>query len=587
MRVGSNALKLSFAAVGALCAVAGVVFARPFISVGGLVVASSAATAVFLAPRVRNQQTSPLATDEAPSLEGALLTARLAGDEVPDVRLVDPEPVGVEPSDALESFARSVSGVGEVLAAHLWLLDPATQTMRMVAAVGSLRPDGEPVPASDSLAGRTATEGIARLEADRRAIVEDVERTVWHYAVPLRTPTAAGVAILDLTSADEPDRPRLNRAAAHARGALTAALALYVSRLETEGAEMLLATASELFRLVDELALLKLALGRAMGLSHAETGSIMLVSEDDGRMRIGASVGLPEHVARTTEVSAGEGIAGWVLATGKSMIVEDLEDRGPRSRRHGIRSAAAVPIADEDGIIGVLNVGNRSFQTRVFSTHLVALEALGRALALAIRNARAVETTRDLYFDTVKALALALETKDPYSRGTTERVHELSTRLGEFMGLTDAELGALGIASLLHDLGMAAAGDVTQVSERPLTTVEWGMLKMHPVIAADVLEQAESLRQAVPIVYHHHERYDGSGYVLGLAGEQIPIGARVLSVADAFVAMTSPRPYRGPMSQAEALAELTANAGTQFDPEVVGALAELLGSSEKKSPVQS
>jgi HD-GYP domain-containing protein (c-di-GMP phosphodiesterase class II) len=144
------------------------------------------------------------------------------------------------------------------------------------------------------------------------------------------------------------------------------------------------------------------------------------------------------------------------------------------------------------------------------------------------------------------------------------------------MGLTGGELQALRIAALLHDLGMPAVAHATSASNRPLTTVEWGILKTHPVIAADILEQAPPLRNAVPLVYHHHERYDGAGYVLGLAGEQIPLGARVLSVADAYVSITSPRPYRTALTAEQALAELTAKSGTQFDPVVVRALRDVI-----------
>jgi len=194
-----------------------------------------------------------------------------------------------------------------------------------------------------------------------------------------------------------------------------------------------------------------------------------------------------------------------------------------------------------------------------------------------LRSAQAVESSRDLYFDTLKALALALETKDPYARGTTEKVLGLATALGRRMALEPRQQQALRVAALLHDVGMAAVGDAAAVGDRPLSTVEWGLLKMHPVIAADVLSQAPALHDAVPIVYHHHEHFDGDGYVVGLSGEQIPIGARILAVADAFTAMTSDRPYRQARSAAEALQEIEALSGSQFDPDVVAVLFEVVG----------
>ncbi len=233
----------------------------------------------------------------------------------------------------------------------------------------------------------------------------------------------------------------------------------------------------------------------------------------------------------------------------------------------------AVPIADAEGLIGVLNVGSTSFHARFSATHLTSLEALGSIIGIALRNAEAIADSQDLYLDTVKALALALETKDPYSRGSTERVLELAVRLGTELELGDADLQALRVASLLHDIGMAAAGDLSAAGSRPLTTVERAMLKMHPVIAADVLRQTRALRAAVPIVYHHHEHYDGSGYVAGIAGDAIPLGARILSVADAYISMTSPRSYRDAIDPETAVRLVEEAAGTQFDPAVTAILS--------------
>lgn len=192
-----------------------------------------------------------------------------------------------------------------------------------------------------------------------------------------------------------------------------------------------------------------------------------------------------------------------------------------------------------------------------------------------MRNARAIALAHDLYFDTLKALAIAMEAKDPYSRGATDRVTDLTLGLGRAMAMSPDEIAALRIAALLHDIGMAAAGDVVSVTARQLSTVEWGMLKMHPVIAAEILAQAPALRGAIPIVAHHHEHYDGGGYTGGLAGDTIPLGARVLAIADAYVAMTSERPYRRAKTPAEAMEVLVEESGSQFDPSVVQALVEL------------
>jgi HD-GYP domain-containing protein (c-di-GMP phosphodiesterase class II) len=265
-----------------------------------------------------------------------------------------------------------------------------------------------------------------------------------------------------------------------------------------------------------------------------------------------------------------------VLSSDKPLLVEDLPGSGTSPRRD-VRSAVSVPISDEEGVVGVLNVGSRAFPARFTRAHMDAVEVLGRQACVAYRNAVAVDSVRDLYLSTLRTLAVAIESKDPYSRGSTDRVLDLCSALGRMMGMEGDELVSLEVAALFHDMGMAAVGGVVSTGDRPLSTVERGLLKMHPVIAADILEQAPALAAVAPIVYHHHEHYDGTGYANGVSGEDIPLGARVLSVVDAYVAMTSARPYRAALSVKEAASEIRDHAGTQFDPEVVDRFLEMLG----------
>ena len=153
---------------------------------------------------------------------------------------------------------------------------------------------------------------------------------------------------------------------------------------------------------------------------------------------------------------------------------------------------------------------------------------------------------------------------------------DIATALGRGMHLETTEQQAVEVAALLHDIGMGMIGEAVGASERPLSTIEQGLLKAHPVLAAEVIAEVPALQAVAPIVYHHHEWFDGHGYVGGLAGESIPVGARILAVADAFVSMTSDRPYRDAMTVAMALRELRAKCGSQFDPDVVDVFERLL-----------
>jgi HD-GYP domain-containing protein (c-di-GMP phosphodiesterase class II) len=493
-------------------------------------------------------------------------------------------PISAEPGDVVAALAENAEVAGEILAAHLWLEDTPSATLRLVAAWGQSVPDSTPVEIQSTTLGRALSSGSPTLKIEKNGQEVRGSSLVWRYAVPVETGDARGVAAVDLAGT-KPDRTVLENTTAGMRPALTGALAIHVAHQQSSAAHVLLEAARDLSRLVDEQAVTATLLQRAVDMANADTGSVMLIGED-GALTIAAATGLPDDVVAQTRVSEGEGIAGWVYATRKPLVVEDLAGSSARSRRHGIRSAVSVPIGDEDGVLGVLNVGSRTFSARFSRSHMDALESLGMIGAVALRGAQAVVSSRDLYFDTLKALALALETKDPYARGTTEKVLAIATELGERMGLGARTHQALRVAALLHDVGMAAVGEAAAVGDRPLSTVEWGLLKMHPVIAADVISQAPALRDAVPIVYHHHEHYDGGGYVGGLAGDAIPIGARVLAVADAFVAMTSDRPYRRALSDADALREIETAAGTQFDPAVVERLIETVGRPEEPVAVE-
>jgi HD-GYP domain-containing protein (c-di-GMP phosphodiesterase class II) len=466
------------------------------------------------------------------------------------------------------------------------LRDEASGTLRQVAAVGPLQPSAQPLPldGDDALAQACAT-GEPRIAALARLATGAGETTLWRHAFPVSATSADGAVGIDVRGTVAPDAALINSILASLRGSFAAALVQHVARTEIDAAQRLLESARELSRILDEEQVLERALAQAMALSDAATGSVMLLDEDTGRLTIAISRGLPDDVVRTTSLAEGEGIAGWVLATAQPLLVEDLPARAPAARRHGVRSAVSVPIADDDGVLGVLNVGSKSFPARFSRSHLNAIEVLGKQTATALRNARAVRRTRALYFDTLTALALALETKDPYSRGGTKRVVDLALALGRCFDLEPEDAEALHVAALVHDLGMVVAGESVATAARPLSTVERALIKMHPRIAAEMLAEAPALERVVPIVYHHHEWYDAGGYASGLAGERIPLGARILAVADAYVAMTSPRPYRPAATEREALRELSDKAGTQFDPDVVEALKQLLeGRGERVPP---
>jgi len=177
------------------------------------------------------------------------------------------------------------------------------------------------------------------------------------------------------------------------------------------------------------------------------------------------------------------------------------------------------------------------------------------------------------------ALALSVEEKDEATKGHCSRIEQLALQTGERLGLNGEQLIALSYAAYLHDVGKVRVPDEILTKPGPLTEEEWKEMRKHPIHGAEMLREKEFLRDAAEIVRTHHERYDGTGYPRGLKGEEIPIEARIISVVDAYDAMTSDRPYRPAMSREEAIEELKKNAGTQFDPRVVKVFLLVLGRS--------
>jgi putative nucleotidyltransferase with HDIG domain len=175
----------------------------------------------------------------------------------------------------------------------------------------------------------------------------------------------------------------------------------------------------------------------------------------------------------------------------------------------------------------------------------------------------------------VEALATALDAKNPFMCGHSERVAETALLLAQEMGLCPSMQAVIHIGAHLHDIGKIGVPDFVLNKPGKLTETELVMVRQHPEIGSNIVSKIKVLRPVIDIVRHHHERYDGQGYPDGLSGGEISLGARIVAVADAFDAMTSARPYRPALSRREAMREMRRCRGSQFDPEVVDALVAL------------
>lgn len=180
------------------------------------------------------------------------------------------------------------------------------------------------------------------------------------------------------------------------------------------------------------------------------------------------------------------------------------------------------------------------------------------------------------YLESVQTLRYTVEAKDPYTRGHSDRVSAYSVLIGKYLNLSDEDLKTLEVGGLFHDIGKIGIPDSILLKESKLTDDEYSEIKNHPSIGAHILCNAAIFQDIIPVVKHHHERYDGHGYPGQLKGEDIPYMARIAAVADTFDAMTSKRTYRDPLPLEVVTAEIEKCSGTQFDPEIAKVFLDIL-----------
>ena len=214
-------------------------------------------------------------------------------------------------------------------------------------------------------------------------------------------------------------------------------------------------------------------------------------------------------------------------------------------------------------------------QLIVFARELGDLYRLERARTAELEQVLA--SLQQTYIATMKSLAQVIEAKDRTTRGHLDRTQAYGIALARKIDETLVETPTLGYGFFLHDIGKVGIPEQILCKDGPLTEPEWLVMRSHPVIGADIVAPMGFLAETVDLIRHHHEWFDGSGYPDGLAGEAIPLTARIFSVADSFDAMTSDRPYRDSIGIERALGEIRGGAGTQFDPDIVDAFVEMVG----------
>ncbi len=284
----------------------------------------------------------------------------------------------------------------------------------------------------------------------------------------------------------------------------------------------------------------------------------------------------------------GEGVVGWALMHGHTTWTRNLfEDAryhrvAEIARERGWVSTAAAAIVLDGEILGALVVGHAEVHDFT-PDELEAIERTADQAALAISNARQRDALQRMALDTATVLSSVIETRDAYTGDHCARMVGYAGLTAAALTLSPKEIEVVKLGAALHDVGKIVVPDYILRKPEQLTPDEYAIIKQHCYHGGQICKKVPFLEPVHKLVYHHHERFDGDGYPDGLAGEAIPLGARIIAVADAYDAMTSDRPYRKSLGFDIACDRLNSGSGSQWDPRVIDAFLESLRTSDLRA----
>ena len=329
-------------------------------------------------------------------------------------------------------------------------------------------------------------------------------------------------------------------------------------------------------------------LNTLLSLSGLQAGVIYIVAGDAKTMKARVAAGLPavEHGA---VIGTADGAAGWVARHGQAATVSASTPwtAGDLTEIEKCMSwSLHVPMTATGRTRGVISIGLLEGQKEIAAEDLLTIRNLANQVAVALENAELKRKDERTYIETVAALAAAVEARDRYTRGHSRRVTEFSVEIARIMGKPEWFVKDTESAALLHDIGKIGFPDTILRNAGPLPLDGMPLIRNHPLAGENILKPVGSLARLCSIVRHHHERFDGCGYPDQLKGEDIPLAARIIAVADSFDAMISERPYKPTRSHEDAMEELIRCSGTQFDPGCVNVfLGYLKGNPEPRAPL--
>lgn len=308
-----------------------------------------------------------------------------------------------------------------------------------------------------------------------------------------------------------------------------------------------------------------------MGLN---TCSIMLRDEFTGDLRIQSAMGLDDDVVRKTQIRPGDQICGWVAMEGKAVLIEDIEHDSRFARKstsqYNTKSLLSVPLKVHDNVTGVLNLNNKKSAEPFTAQDLTLAAVLGSRVSRLIEKLRTDEDWEEDFRSFSDSFDKLLTAGRKYHK-KERQFPDLVRKIMEKLDTTDEQKEMALYVSTVYDLGLMFM-DEAVLRKNKLEPAELASLKVHPFNTIELLNSIEYSPEVNRAILHHHEKFDGTGYPDGLAGEEIPLISRVIAVVDAYFAMVSKRPHRKKLTSGEALQQIRDGAGISYDPAVVAAL---------------
>ena len=327
---------------------------------------------------------------------------------------------------------------------------------------------------------------------------------------------------------------------------------------------------SEMTLSYDVHSILETWLAKLRELVKIEVCSVFLVEE--GGIEFIHKISNPERLSpiikMEVEAQINQGNFGQAISSGIPLSTQ-TEVFGKESGR--LLSIMIAPLSNLKRTIGAVVIVFEEDKKFIRQQTLKLLHILVDFFSLALENAYLYDDLKSTYFDTIKTISNSIEARDPYTKGHSERVARFAKAIAEELNWDKKEIDLIDWGGTLHDVGKIGIPDSILNKPGKLTDDEYNDIKSHPLIGAKIIKGISFLKPVIPYILGHHERFDGKGYPMGVAGENISIKGRLLAMADAFDAMTSDRPYRKALKPEDALKEISRNRGTQFDPEIVRA----------------